>query len=83
LGVQKKYENIHLPNKKQKGGELTLQQKQENKQLAKEKVVCENGFAGVKRYKVVSDIYRNRVSDFDDKLMLTACGLWNLYLEVA
>lgn len=82
-GVQKQYENIHLPHKKPKGGELTPQQKQENKELAKERVVYENAFAGVKRYKAVSDIYRNRVSDFDDKLMLTACGLWNLYLEVA
>ncbi len=27
--------------------------------------------------------YRNRVSDFDDRLMLTATGLWNFYLEAA
>jgi hypothetical protein len=30
-----------------------------------------------------SDIYRNRLSNFDDRLMLTACGLWNFYLEAA
>jgi hypothetical protein len=83
LGVQKQYDNIHLPHKKPKGGELTSEQKQENRELASVRVVCENAFAGVKRYNAVSDIYRNRVSDFDDKLILTACGLWNLYLEVA
>jgi hypothetical protein len=82
-GVQKQYENIRLPHKKPKGGELTPQQKEENQGLAKERVVCENAFAGVKRYNAISDVYRNRVSNFDDKLMLTACGLWNLYLEVA
>ncbi|WP_255502878.1 hypothetical protein [Okeania sp. KiyG1] len=39
--------------------------------------------AGVKRYGAVSQIYRNHKSDFDDKLMLTASGLWNFYLMVA
>ena len=83
LGVQKQYENIHLPHKKPKGGKLTSEQKQENRELASVRVVCENAFAGVKRYNAVSDIYRNRVADFDDKLMVSACGLWNLYLEAA
>lgn len=82
-GVQKQYENIHLPHKKPKGGELTQEQKKENTELAKQRVVCENAFAGVKRYNVISDIYRNRVSKFEDKLILTASGLWNFYLEAA
>jgi len=37
----------------------------------------------LKRYGAVSAIYRNRVTDFDDHLMLTAAGLWNFYLEAA
>jgi hypothetical protein len=82
-GVQKQYVNIYLPHKKPKGGELTLVQKQENRELAQERVICENAFSGVKRYDAVSDIYRNRLPKFDDQLMLTACGLWNFYLEAA
>ncbi len=82
-GVQKQYVNIHLPHKKPKKGKLTDTQKQENKKLSQERVLCENAFAGVKRYRAASDIYRNRVTKFDDKLMLTACGLWNFYLEEA
>lgn len=82
-GVQKQYVNIRLPHKKPRGGELTQQQKQENRELAQERVICENAFSGVKRYNAVSDIYRNRMSNFDDQLMLTACGLWNFYLEAA
>ena len=39
--------------------------------------------AGIKRYNAVSAIYRNRVPDFDDRLMLTSAGLWNFYLEAA
>jgi hypothetical protein len=40
-------------------------------------------FAGVKRYRAVSEIYRNRKKDFDDRLMLTSAGLWNFYLKAA
>lgn len=82
-GLQKQYENIHLPKKKPRGGELTKEEKEKNKELAKERVVVENAIGGVKRYNAVSHIYRNRIIDFDDKLMLTACGLWNFYLEAA
>lgn len=82
-GLQKQYENICLPKKKPRGGELTKEEKEKNKELAKERVVVENAIGGVKRYNAVSHIYRNRIIDFDDKLMLTACGLWNFYLEAA
>lgn len=64
-GVQKQYVNIELPHKKPKGGELTPLQQEENKNLSSQRVVCENAFAGVKRYNAVAAIYRNRVTDFD------------------
>lgn len=82
-GVQKIYDNVFLPQKKPRGGELTAEQKEENRQLSRERVRCENAFSGVKRYNAVSSTYRNRKEEFDDKLMVTACGLWNFYLEVA
>jgi DDE superfamily endonuclease/Helix-turn-helix of DDE superfamily endonuclease len=83
LGLQKQYDNIHVPHRKPKGGELSETQKEENRLLSSSRVVCENAFAGVKRYLAVSQIYRNRISDFDDRLMLTATGLWNWYLMAA
>ena len=83
LGLQKEYDNIHLPHRKPKGGELSPQQKEENRALSQSRVVCENAFAGVKRYNAVSAIYRNRQAKFDDHLMLTAAGLWNFYLIAA
>ncbi|WP_347242487.1 transposase family protein [Nostoc sp. FACHB-888] len=82
-GIQKQYDNLHLPHKKPKGGELSDLQKAENRQLSQSRVVCENAFAGVKRYNAVSVIYRNRIKKFDDHLMLTAAGLWNFYLMAA
>ena len=83
LGLQKEYVNIHLPHRKPKGGELTTAEKEANRALSQSRVVCENAFAGVKRYNAVSGIYRNRKVGFDDHLMLTAAGLWNFYLIAA
>ncbi len=82
-GEQKEYDNLRLSHKKPKAGELTQTQKQENKKFPKQRVLCENAFAGIKRHNAISNIYRNHLPEFDDKLMLTACDLWNLYLEVA
>ncbi|NJP09627.1 MAG: transposase [Leptolyngbyaceae cyanobacterium RU_5_1] len=82
-GLQNEFVNIHLPHKKPRGKALTEQQKQQNKEFSAQRVVCAHAHAGMKRYGAVSAIYRNRVTDFDDHLMLTAAGLWNFYLEAA
>ena len=82
-GLQKEFENIHLPHKKPRGKELSEQQKQENREFSRQRVKCEHAHAGIKRYNAVTDIYRNRVTDFDDRLMLNATGLWNFYLDAA
>jgi len=82
-GLQNEFVNVHLPHKKPRGKELSAEQKQENKEFSRQRVVCEHAHAGMKRYNAVSAIYRNRVPDFDDHLMLTAAGLWNFYLEAA
>lgn len=82
-GLQNEFVNIRLPHKKPRGKELSESQKQENKAFSKQRVVCEHAHAGIKRYQAVTAVYRNRVPAFDDRLMLTAAGLWNFYLEVA
>jgi len=82
-GLQNEFDNVHLPHKKPKGKELSEQQKQENREFSRQRVACEHAHAGMKRYRSVTDVYRNRVPDFDDRLMLNAAGLWNLYLDAA
>jgi hypothetical protein len=82
-GLQNEFDNIHLPHKKPKGKQLSEQQRQENRELSRQRVKCEHAHAGIKRYRAVSDVYRNRVPDFDDHLMLNAAGLWNFYLDAA
>lgn len=82
-GLQKEYVNIHLPHKKPRKGALSEQQKQENREFSRQRVKCEHAHAGIKRYNSVTAVYRNRVTDFDDRLMLNAVGLWNFYLDAA
>lgn len=82
-GLHKQYDNIRIPHKKPRGGQLTEQQKADNRALSASRVACENAFAGIKRYSAVSAVYRNRIEDFDDHLMLSAAGLWNFYLMAA
>jgi hypothetical protein len=82
-GLQNEFVNIHLPHKKPKGKELSAEQKEENRVFSRERVKCEHAIGGMKRYRSVAEIYRNRVLNFDDRLMLTAAGLWNFYLEAA
>jgi len=82
-GLPDEFVNVHLPHKKRRGKELTEQQKEENREFSRQRVVCEHAHAGIKRCRCVADIYRNRVTDFDDRLMLNATGLWNFYLDAA
>jgi hypothetical protein len=78
------YKTLQTASQKPKGKELTeQQQKEENRAFSSQRVKCEHTIGGIKRYNAISDIYRNRVPDFDDRLVLTASGLWNFYLEAA
>ena len=72
-----------IPHKQPKGGELSAAQKAENRALAQERVVVEHAFGGLKRDGIAAQVYRNRKEDFDDRSMLTAAGLWNVYLMAA
>ena len=82
-GLQNEYVNVEIPHKKSKGGHLTEAQKAENQALARERVTGEHAFAGLKRYGIAAQVYRNRKPNFDDRSMFTAAGLWNFYLMVA
>ena len=82
-GLQNEYERVFLPHKKPRGKELSTLQKMQNQEFSRERVKCEHAHAGIKRYNCVNAVYRNRVPDFDDRLMLNATGLWNFYLDAA
>ncbi len=90
-GLQKEFVNIKIPRKKPKGKELTEQEKQLNREKSSVRVKCEHSISGVKRYNAAKALYRNHIKDLDVRgawrqpyrFMLTAVGLWNLYLMAA
>lgn len=84
LGIQKDYPKLKviMPKRKPKGRELTEKEKEQNRMISSERVINENAIGGVKRLRIVSDVYRNIKENFEDKVMLIACGLWNLHLEM-
>ena len=55
----------------------------QRREFSSQRVKCEHAHAGIKRYRAVTDVYRNRMPDFDDRLMLNTTGLWNFYLDAA
>ena len=75
-GIQKLYANVDIPNKKKRGAALADGQKKENHELSSKRIVVENVFALLKRFKIITDKYRNRRSRFGLRFNLIA-GLHN------
>jgi hypothetical protein len=84
-GIQKDYPGLTvvMPKRKPKGKELTQEDKENNREISSTRVVNEHAIGGVKRLRIVSDVYRNIKQGFEDKVMLNACGIWNYYLKTA
>ena len=83
LGFDKDYEcgKLYLPNKKPKNQELTTEKKEENKLLAKERIVVEHSIAGLKRYRILSDRLRMHDLDLYNQVLGVCAGLWNFRLS--
>lgn len=74
-------EQVYLPHKRAKGGELSAEQKAVNKEQARERVNVEHSIGGMKRYRILSDRLRSHdISGYNDVLEVCA-GLWNFYIN--
>ena len=74
---------IHIPKKKPPGKELEEEEKEKNKQMGRIRIKVEHAIGGVKRFRSVHEIFRNKIEPLGDQLMTVACGLWNYHLEQA
>jgi hypothetical protein len=63
-GIDKIQSNTKFPKKRTKKKPLTKEEKKENKKLASERVLNENIIGFIKRFKILSDRYRNRRKRF-------------------
>ncbi len=75
-GIQKLHANSKLPRKKTRKVPLTKEDRENNRQLASERVLNENVIGILKRFKIITDRYRNRRKRFALRFNLIA-GIYN------
>jgi hypothetical protein len=73
----------HQPQKKPRGRDLTPEEKAHNRTVSSVRIGVEHSIGGVKIFHIVRDIYRNHRDQFEDVVMETACGLFNLRRDCA
>jgi hypothetical protein len=82
VGIKKDYPRLQvvIPHKSSKNHPLTPLQKAENRVIRAFRICAEHAIAGIKRFRCLTDAYRNKGIVWADKFMLIACGLWNYHL---
>lgn len=81
IGVEKDHKKTVMPKKGTKNHKLTEEEKSENRLISGIRVLSEHTIAGIKRFGAATNIYRNRLPNFDDRFMLVSAGLWNYHLS--
>lgn len=80
-GIRRLQKNARLPKKSSKKKPLTREEKKQNREISSERVVNENVIGSLKRFKIVSDRYRNRRKRFGLRFNLIA-GVHNFELTI-
>jgi hypothetical protein len=78
-GIQHIHENALIPKKNLKSKPLTKLDKEMNKLISSTRIVVEHAIAGIKRFRITSNIFRNK-NGMDDKIFNICAGLWNYHL---
>jgi hypothetical protein len=71
-GIKKFQKNSRLPKKSNKKKPLTKEERKENQKISSETVVNENVIGSLKKFKIISDRYRNRRKRFGLRFNLIA-----------
>lgn len=81
-GYEKQYplHSLSMPVRKPRTKELSPTVKEQNARQSRIRVLVEHAIGGVKRFRITTDVFRNRLKDFDDLAILIASGLWNYHL---
>ncbi len=78
-GLQKLHAKTQMRKKRSKKNPLTLEDKRNNQKLSIDRILNENVIGSLKRFKIISDRYRNRGKRFSLRFNLIA-GIHNLEL---
>lgn len=79
-GLDKLHAKSRTPRRKPRKGELTDEQKQSNRGLARRRVVVEHVIRSLKIFRILAERYRNRRQRFSLRFKLIA-GLYNYGLS--
>lgn len=79
-GIQKLHAKSDLPKKKTKKKQLSKEDKKYNRQLSSDRALNENVIGKLKRFRIISDKYRNRRKRFGLRFNLIA-GIYNYELD--
>ena len=79
LGLQKLHINTIMPKKKSKKNPLTIEDKKKNRDISSQRVLNEHVIGKIKRFKIISDRYRNRRKRFELRFNLIS-GIYNYEL---
>lgn len=82
-GLNKQRSNTHIAKYGTKKRPLTEDERLENRLIATFRVVAEHGIGGMKRFHVMSDVLRNKIGHFDNRIAGVCAGLWNWHLNYA
>ncbi|MEK6528881.1 MAG: transposase family protein [Nitrospirota bacterium] len=75
--------SISIPDKKPRTRELCKAKRRQNRKKSGWRVLVEHAIGGVKRFRITTDVFRNKLKGADDKAMLISCGLWNYHLQMS
>jgi hypothetical protein len=89
LGMKSDYrgEQIAIPTKKPRKSQkhpnppLSDEQKAAKKALSQIRIFIEHAIGGMKRYKILVHVFRNRLENFEDDVIGVCAGLWNFVLS--
>lgn len=81
--VQFPYHKISMPDKKPRTRELCKAKKEKNTRKSRIRVLVEHVICGAKRFRITTDVFRNKLKGSEDKAMLISCGLWNYHLTMS
>lgn len=80
-GFAPKGVTLFQPRKKTRGQELSTQDKERNRNIAKERIVVEHCISGIKRLRILKEKIRHRLYDFRDTVMNIGCAMHNFRVE--
>ena len=77
IGIDKVHTNTEVPKKNSKKHKLTEEEKEYNKEIAKERIFIEHTNSWIKRFSILSTRFRNNLKYFAS-IAVVICGFYNI-----